>query len=76
MKQQLPSAFQIGQAVYVNFWDKVKLYGYIHAVHFTEGKVKYDLQIWGPVDQSTRIYNVDSAFICGVQQPEEEVNAS
>lgn len=68
---KLPAGFKIGEDVYINFWDKVNLHGYIHAVHFTPDKVKYDIQIWGPMDQYTRIYNIDSAFVCKKPQSEE-----
>jgi hypothetical protein len=38
----------------------------VRAIHFFEGKVKYDLDVWLKADggnSSTRIYNVDSCFV-------------
>jgi hypothetical protein len=55
-----PSAFAIGEEVSFGAMTNCK----IHAVKFTEAKVRYDLDV--PIDNLgsfTRIENVDSALI-------------
>lgn len=69
----LPSTWQLGDRVIVNFGVNGNFRGEIIKIHFTESKVTYDLEIeilsnlvGSSVTQSlgvTRIYNVDSAFV-------------
>jgi len=58
----LPSAHTIGDAVFFNLWEK-QIVAEVHAVHFTQSKVKYDLNLLSDDGYQTRIYNVDSAFV-------------
>lgn len=59
---RLPSGHQIGDSVWLCFWS-AKIVSEIHAVHFYESKVRYDLIVFGNDGQKTRIYNIDSAFV-------------
>lgn len=62
----LPSAFQIGDEVKLQLNPKeIGTTARINAVHYFRNKVKYDLEIyWGALaNQSTRIYNIDSAHV-------------
>lgn len=59
---KLPSAHQIGDAVWLALWSS-RICSEINAVHFYEGKVKYDLKVFGEDGGVTRLYNVDSAFV-------------
>lgn len=61
-KIKLPSAHQFGDEVWLVLWS-AKIASQVHGVHFYEGKVKYDLTVYGGDGLSTRIYNVDSAFV-------------
>ena len=66
----LPSKFQIGEKVSVNFQ---KLGFYVHEaivikIHFTHNKVSYDLDVQfdngdNNIGTCTRIYNVDSLIV-------------
>ena len=58
----LPSAHQIGSSVFLQLWS-ARIVSEIHAVHFYEGKVKYDLIVFGDNGEQTRLYNIDSAFV-------------
>jgi hypothetical protein len=65
MDQSLPSMFQVKQVVDFILND-TRHKTTINAVHFTESKVRYDLDIWIAKEggnSSTRIYNVDSCFV-------------
>lgn len=59
---ELPSAHTIDDQVWLCLWSH-KIHSEIHAVHFTAGKVKYDLNVFGEGGGMTRLYNVDSAFV-------------
>lgn len=66
--QKLPSRFQNGDKVEVNFGDAGRIGNCeIIKVHFTESKVLYDVKTsWkleGGGKAETRFYNVDSAFV-------------
>lgn len=61
----LPSKYQIGDIVSVNFYrdDILITKCKIIKVHFTKGKILYDLEV--PINEygSTRLYNIDSVFV-------------
>lgn len=61
----LPSRFQVKEVV--NFiLNETTHTSTVNAIHFTESKVRYDLDVWINKDggnSSTRIYNVDSCFV-------------
>lgn len=59
----LPSAHQIGDAVWFNLWS-TSLVSEVAAVHFYPGKVKYslDVNVRGG-EGTTRLINIDSAFV-------------
>lgn len=59
---ELPSQHQIGNEVWLTLWSS-PIASEIHAVHFYEGKVKYDLIVFGGNGDQTRLYNVDSVFV-------------
>lgn len=60
----LPSKFQIGVSVKLSLSKyKDDFEAKILAVHFYEGKVKYDLEIPIEGETPTRIYNIDSVFV-------------
>lgn len=61
-RKPLPSAHQMGDEVWLCLWS-AKIVSEIHAIHFYEGKVKYDLIVHGDNGQQTRVYNIDSAFV-------------
>lgn len=65
----LPSAHQINDEVVVNFW-KAKMNARVLGIHFYEGKVKYDLEVFSKEQDFTRIYNIDSAFVTKYTLPE------
>ncbi len=78
--RKLPSRFQIGDKVSLNFNDGGTLTGCeIIKVHFTESKVLYDVELtahyYGLEDKlseetfSTRLYNLDSAFFNAAERP-------
>lgn len=80
--QVLPSKFQIGDKVNLNFYRCGNLYGgEVVKVHFAPGKVLYDIELPVRSDPSTeetekiinytRLYNVDSAFV-EPQEPTSE----
>jgi len=61
----LPSLFQIKEVVDFVIND-ARHTSTVNAVHFTENKVRYDLDVWIKKEggnSSTRIYNVDSFFV-------------
>jgi hypothetical protein len=58
----LPSQHQIGDSVWLRLWSD-DIVSEIHAVHFYEGKVKYDLKVSTHDVGETRLYNIDSAFV-------------
>lgn len=65
---KLPSQHQIGDEVRVVFptsqeEEVVACRAEVIAVHFYEGKVKYDTELKLSPSNSTRIYNVDSVFV-------------
>lgn len=62
LRKPLPSAHQIKEGVWLCLWS-AKIVSEILAIHFYEGKVKYDLIVFGDDGQQTRLYNVDSAFV-------------
>jgi len=59
---QLPSGHQIDAPVWLALWS-CRIPCEVHAVHFYDGKVKYDLRVFGEDGQQTRVYNIDSAFV-------------
>lgn len=61
-KLKLPSAHQIDDEVWLNFWSK-KIIVKINAVHFYPSKVKYDVEAFGDNGETTRLYNVDAAVL-------------
>lgn len=61
-KPPLPSQHQIGDAAWLRLWSD-DIIVEIHAVHFTAGKVKYDVNVLANNGDKTRLYNVDSVFI-------------
>lgn len=61
-KIKLPAAHQFGDEVWLCLWS-AKIPSQIHGIHFYEGKVKYELIVFGDNGESTRIYNIDSAFV-------------
>lgn len=67
--QQLPSGHQLGDAVWLALWS-ARVCSEVIAVHFYEGKVKYDLKVIGEDGYTTRLYNVDSAFVTKGTQEE------
>lgn len=69
--KKLPSRFQIGERVSINF-QKLGFYiaeAVIVRIHFTQNKVSYDLDIQffnsgnKNIGACTRIYNVDSLIV-------------
>lgn len=74
-KEHLPSQHQVGDKANVNFSGKhnpeiPELIAKVIAVHFFPGKVKYDLEVEVAIEESTRIYNIDSCFVLPVlKQP-------
>lgn len=67
---QLPSQFQLGDYVILNFMTAGSLSGgHIVKVHFTEKKVLYDveLEMFNMESEGeicwTRLYNIDSVFV-------------
>ena len=67
-KMKLPSRFQLGDLVSVNFGYFTISKAYVIKIHFSEGKVLYDLNVCllddnGDTLTTTRIYNVDSAIV-------------
>lgn len=59
-KIKLLSQHQIDDVVKVDF---IECTTRVIAVHFYEGKVKYDLSVTISKGESTRIYNVDSCYV-------------
>lgn len=63
---KLPSKYQIGDSVNLNFGGESFIVGKVIKVHFTESKVSYDLEVKVENPNTswfTRLYNVDSALI-------------
>ena len=61
---ELPSRFQIGDLISFRFTeDAPKIPARVHAIHFTVGKVKYDVIVHIGGDDYTRVYNLDSYFV-------------
>lgn len=58
----LPSQHQVGDRVWLNFWEH-SVAACVVAVHFYPSKVKYDLQVNPRRGNSTRIYNIDSVMV-------------
>ena len=58
----LPSKFQVGDNVFIRF-DVAQIMGQVIAVHFYLSKVKYDLTVYLPNGEETRVYNIDSFFV-------------
>lgn len=73
VQSKLPSAYQIGAKVQVQFGEEGTLKNCeVIKVHFSDYKVLYDIGVSGNFEQTTehpagkwytRLYNVDSAFI-------------
>jgi len=61
-KPPLPCQHQHGDKVWLNLWS-ANISAEILNVHFYDGKVKYDLELFGGNGETTRIYNVDSVFV-------------
>lgn len=59
----LPSQHQPGDEVEFKLPEVPKMYAWVTAVRFYQGKVKYDLELTLLDKNSTRIYNVDSVFV-------------
>lgn len=64
MAYNFDSQFDIDQVVNYEI-SGFSMRATIRAVHFYRGKVKYDLDIWTGegINETTRIYNVDSCFV-------------
>lgn len=66
---KLPGAFQIDDVVIVDLGVSGAFNGVITKVHFDPGKITYDLSVdysFGPIGNerhTTRIHNIDSAFV-------------
>jgi len=65
---KLPSAYQVGDPVIVEFEQKKSMNGKITKVGFTPGKVLYDVEIevvYDHLDEkmTTRIHSIDSVFV-------------
>ena len=66
---KLPSAFQIEDVVIVDLGVSGAFNGVITKVHFDPGKITYDVSVaysFGPTGDehhTTRIHNIDSAFV-------------
>lgn len=58
----LPSRYQVGHECSIGFGAIAIPVATVMAVHFYEGKVKYDLEIKIAMNTYTRIYNVDSGI--------------
>jgi hypothetical protein len=58
----LPSANQIGDQVWLNLWRE-SIATEVSAVHFYPGKVKYSLNVSVRGGGTTRLINIDSAFV-------------
>lgn len=78
-----PSRYEIGEPVKLFLMPEGEetfpgLNAKVTAVHFTSGKVKYDLEIKFYGDYSTRIYNVDSILVKDLDYtaPKEEINGN
>lgn len=59
----LQSRFSIGEKVTVTLLpdgNMISFEGCITAIHFTQSKVKYDVEVKFSEEESTRIYNIDS----------------
>lgn len=69
---KLPSAFQIGDSAFINFWSH-EIGGEVCGVHFYNGKVKYDFKVFGGNGGETRIYNIDSAFVSRVSRKIKQI---
>lgn len=72
----LPSRFQLDDLVQVNLGEDIGVIknAKIIKIHFSKGKIMYDLQIDvinGRSSWNTRLYNIDSIF---VEPIEENVN--
>jgi hypothetical protein len=52
----------LGQPVWFRLWS-TDVIGEVLSIHHHEGKVKYDLKLIGNNGDTTRIYNVDSAYV-------------
>lgn len=52
----------LGQPVWFRLWS-ADIIGEVLSIHFHEGKTKYDLKLIGNNGETTRIYNVDSAYV-------------
>lgn len=68
LDRKLPSTHQFGDEVNVTFFNNGVFTGTVVKIHFTESKVFYDLEVefkYKGLDElgSTRVYNVDSAFV-------------
>lgn len=61
-KPPLPSQHQVGDPVWLTLWS-AHIVSEVLCVHFYEGKVKYDLSVFGDNGETTRLYNVDSVFV-------------
>ena len=72
---EYPSRFALNQGVKIYFstnqygeinTDTLALNGTVRGVHFYEGKVKYDIELFWTNENGgvhTRIYNVDSLYV-------------
>lgn len=74
----LPSAHQIDDSVWFNLWS-TSVPSDVVGIHFYAGKVKYDLQLNMLTsnedgEATTRIYNVDSAFVSKIHPDQQKEN--
>ena len=63
-KQLLPSKYQLGDSVVINFGESGLISNCkVIKVHFTYGKTLYDVAIHDGDSIVTRLYNIDSVFV-------------
>lgn len=67
----LPSKFQHGDTVWINFWGTHPS-GEIIAVHFYPNKIKYDLLVIPFTGDTARIYNVEERML-SITHPDHKI---
>lgn len=74
MNNNLPSRFQIGDKVDINFYDAGKLRdGFIVSIRFSENKTFYNIAIQTVDNLLTQIEDVDSVFVEPARKRTEEI---
>lgn len=61
-EEQISTTITLGQPVWFRLWS-ADIIGEVLSIHLHEGKTKYDLKLIGNNGETTRIYNVDSAYV-------------